>query len=1363
MKKWLNKGLIFCLILCRIVSYAQDYSNLKCDEFINDFLDSLTVSKDEKQFEKSLDTKYVRIIYLVPSDSVVKTEYKLCLENAAKHLQYWYYDSLGSGKTFALRDPVVEVYQTSHNSIWYSTNPGGGDFFWNNVLQDGFLLTGGMFNDPNNRWVFYIDADNACDQCGGCGGGGVAVIAANDLRGLTGYELNRTCPNIVHSYPPCRYVGGLGHELGHALGLPHPPTCPAENPHCWDHDLMMYGYTTYPNAFFNEADKTRLNNSPFIQDIDLEGLYFPNACNELTDTCNYSTVTEVSIPFGDSIFLEGAYQKIPGVYHDTLHAVEDCDTIVISNLSIDELLPPVAEDVTICGGEGVFSLTATGENIRWYVDIDNSLPDSLINPIHDLRDNQNYNIVQINGQFWFAENLNYYTQSGSWYYDDDSLQYSENFGRLYNYETAIESCPAGWRLPDIQDWHSMVDHLGGASIAGGKLKETGTEFWQEPNTGATNTSGFTARPGGKYWEGDGSFSMGTHCWFWSSSEQSPSMANNVYLINYLEEILTQGAHNKGAGLSVRCMAHRILIAEGNTYQISVLDPGKYYFYVTQTINTIESEPDTLLLTIFPNPPVGKDITVCEGETVPILTAIGENIKWYSDSDNPVFDSRDGQTYKTVSIGDQVWMAENLNFYTFQGSWYYNNDYLSFYYGPYGRLYNWETSLDACPAGWTLPGMWDYYSLAMFLGGHDSAGVKLKEADTVHWAPPNYPATNESGFTAVPSGWRSENGEFLELGLKALFWATNSDLEHHSSLGMGLRYNEPEFSEISRDINEGLSVRCIKTSDPVAFGNIYSPQFTALGKYNFYVTQTINGCESLPDTLVYTISPVPQLPIAEDVAACEGEANPILIANGENIRWYKDTDSTFYFIDSRDDQEYKAVRIGDQTWMAENLNFYLPESSSYYDDNAGYASVYGRLYNYPDCHQCPNVCPSGWHIPKMTEWQTLIDYLGGDSVAGGSLKEASFDYWVFPNEGATNESNFHALPGGESFGLEYTGMGEVANIWIAETDKECGYVGILSYENQEAKKICKPYYETKASIRCIRDKNIELLTTGNSIMIPKPTQGSHMYYVTQTVFDCESPLDTVILTINPIPSAPVTSDTTVCGINNIPYLTATGENIRWYSDGELTNLLNYGNVFYEEQTQAGKYTYFVTQTITNCEGPADTVYLMVYSVPDVDLGSDTTINDQQDITIGVSENENHSYLWNDGSDEASIIISGQEVGVGDHSYSLIVTDSNSCENSDTVIIHVEHFNAVPYTYESGSIKIYPNPTGEFLNISFEDINDKEILVRVNDISGKEMIHKTYEFFSDKDILELEISYLPDGIYYIGIIGEKIKFSGSFIKK
>jgi predicted Zn-dependent protease len=237
---------------------------------------------DRPVIKNTVENKTVRIIYLIPSDSVEKPDYTLGLQNTARHIQIWYYQQLG--KTFALHDPIVEVYKTPHEGTWYSTNTNGDLFvqFWNNILDDGFALTGAQFNDPNSIYAFYIDAHPICGQCGGCGTSGVLAVGANDLRGIVDKSWVSICPGETYTFKPCRFVGGLGHELGHAFGLPHPAGCESSDAGCDYGSIMWTGFYDYPNCYFNQTEKQSLLNSPFIQ-YDISGTDVLFDCDKLLE------------------------------------------------------------------------------------------------------------------------------------------------------------------------------------------------------------------------------------------------------------------------------------------------------------------------------------------------------------------------------------------------------------------------------------------------------------------------------------------------------------------------------------------------------------------------------------------------------------------------------------------------------------------------------------------------------------------------------------------------------------------------------------------------------------------------------------------------------------------------------------------------------------------------------------------------------------------------------------------------------------------------------------------------------------------------------------------------------------------------
>ncbi len=163
----------------------------------------------------------------------------------------------------------------------------------------------------------------------------------------------------------------------------------------------------------------------------------------------------------------------------------------------------------------------------------------------DSRDNQVYAMVLIGTQCWMAQNLNYGTRINSsqqqlnegtvqkYCYSDNASNCTVygglyNWGELMNYTSSGNAnpsgrqgiCPSGWHVPSNAEWEQMVTQLGGADTAGGAMKETGTLHWTAPNTGATNTSGYTALPGGYYPASGGYANLGNAGRFWSSTESS---------------------------------------------------------------------------------------------------------------------------------------------------------------------------------------------------------------------------------------------------------------------------------------------------------------------------------------------------------------------------------------------------------------------------------------------------------------------------------------------------------------------------------------------------------------------------------------------------------------------------------------------------------------------------------------------------------------------------------------------------------------------------------------------------------------------------------------------------------------------------
>ncbi len=176
---------------------------------------------------------------------------------------------------------------------------------------------------------------------------------------------------------------------------------------------------------------------------------------------------------------------------------------------------------------------------------------------------------------------------------------------------------------------------------------------------------------------------------------------------------------------------------------------------------------------------------------------------------------DGNNYAVVTISDQTWMAENLNYET-SNSWCTMDNW--FNCDIYGRLYTWDAAMSACPSGWHLPSDNEWKTLEMFLGmsqseaddtewrGTDEGG-KLKETGTTHWFIPNTGATNSIGFSALPGGVRFPFDFFSGLGESGIWWSS-TDLSGSAWI-RGLDRNSSQVNRDGHSKADGISVRCLK--------------------------------------------------------------------------------------------------------------------------------------------------------------------------------------------------------------------------------------------------------------------------------------------------------------------------------------------------------------------------------------------------------------------------------------------------------------------------------------------------------------------------------------------------------------------------
>jgi uncharacterized protein (TIGR02145 family) len=167
------------------------------------------------------------------------------------------------------------------------------------------------------------------------------------------------------------------------------------------------------------------------------------------------------------------------------------------------------------------------------------------------------------------------------------------------------------------------------------------------------------------------------------------------------------------------------------------------------------------------------------------------------------DSRDNKKYKTVNIGNLIWMAENLNYKPSTGNfWCYDNDDSNCEI--YGYLYDWNAATTVCPQGWRLPSMNEWRDLVQNSGG-STAGTRLKSA--IEWD-----GTNDYGFSALPGGDRpyTQDGRFLSIGISGSWWSSTED-EGDFAYNITIHSGQEDVLFQDNGIHKfiGLSVRCIK--------------------------------------------------------------------------------------------------------------------------------------------------------------------------------------------------------------------------------------------------------------------------------------------------------------------------------------------------------------------------------------------------------------------------------------------------------------------------------------------------------------------------------------------------------------------------
>jgi uncharacterized protein (TIGR02145 family) len=387
-------------------------------------------------------------------------------------------------------------------------------------------------------------------------------------------------------------------------------------------------------------------------------------------------------------------------------------------------------------------------------------------------------------------------------------------------------------------------------------------------------------------------------------------------------------------------------------------------------------------------------------------------------------------YRTVVIGTQTWMAENLN-HAVEGSKCYDDDPANCV--KYGRLYDWSTAMGLpsscntsscssqiqpkhqgiCPSGWHIPSEADWDILVDYVGGSLVAGSKLKA--TSGWnewvglfGSYDGNGTDEFGFSALPGGYGDSTGSFRHVGTHGNWWSA-TEYGAYNAHHRYMYYNYDVVDWLNNAKSHLLSVRCIKDE-----GSGSDPSSSSVGNDGGVSSSSGGGQSS--------------------------------VVNGTPVTYEGET--------------YPTVVIGTQTWFAKNLNYVVEGSKCYGEGGEVYdydeenddmiektlspAEVqancvkYGRLYDWSTAMVLPSscnesicssqiqpkhqgICPSGWHIPSDDDWEKLFSFVDSDNdsefdgtyesyTVGKHLKSRSG--WE-PYSGVENLDTygFSALPGG----------------------------------------------------------------------------------------------------------------------------------------------------------------------------------------------------------------------------------------------------------------------------------------------------------------------------------------------------------------
>jgi uncharacterized protein (TIGR02145 family) len=388
---------------------------------------------------------------------------------------------------------------------------------------------------------------------------------------------------------------------------------------------------------------------------------------------------------------------------------------------------------------------------------------------------------------------------------------------------------------------------------------------------------------------------------------------------------------------------------------------------------------------------------------------------------------------------------------------------------YGRLYNWYAVNDKriiAPEGWHVASLGEWQILENYLiangYNYDEKNIGKNYAKSIasstDWAEFNREGTigndlsknNYTGFNALPGGWRMKKG-FEKLNIFGTWWTSTS------VYSICLISESQCFYSIPWSKPYGYSIRCIKDNKPTLITSsvVISTNSTATSGGKIYAD---GGCKITSRGVCWNTTSKPTIKLeTKTVETSKLDSSDLFTSSitglTNNKTYFVRAYTTYTYgsitdvvygneqrftfnsetlpITDIDGNIYHTVKIGKQIWMVENLKTTKYRDGSTimnekddltwcklkigaqcaYKNYAYNSSKYGLLYNWYAVNDPRKIAPAGWHVATDEEWAKLTEYLGGETLAGGYLKEANTLNWESPNINATNESGFNALPSG----------------------------------------------------------------------------------------------------------------------------------------------------------------------------------------------------------------------------------------------------------------------------------------------------------------------------------------------------------------